>query len=319
LNEPTSLPIVYSYSSFDQILRKFPILLSKANEGLIPYWMLTYESDKYIGNFWAMPRHSSLYGDMYISFRKVFKEQNSRVVTLKHLKSFNKSGDYAKSYQTKKNIPQKTIDAMEKSLFNDYFGYVEFDEDVDLAKVEEIAKEFVAFKETYFKDIDISDNQIRFRRLGNHKALGLYYPTIKCLCVDIFSPSSLTHEFGHLLDYCLGNLSAKSEFLAVSSLYEELLRKSMRENEAFAKQMQGSGKYNLSYFLTPTEIFARSFELYCTEVLNVKNSLNKQEYGDEYPRTLQFIGKITEYFAAVFDLPVSTDLGEVILEKAADF
>ena len=49
--------------------------------------------------------------------------------------------DYARSYETKKNIPQKVLDKMRTTKFKKHFGYVEFDELVDLEKVEIILNE----------------------------------------------------------------------------------------------------------------------------------------------------------------------------------
>lgn len=50
-------------------------------------------------------------------------------------------------------------------------------------------------------------NRFKVRKLGNHKALGLYYPEAKVLVVDVDSPSSFIHEYGHLLDYKFGKVS----------------------------------------------------------------------------------------------------------------
>ena len=40
----------------------------------------------------------------------------------------NLSGEYAKSYETKRNIPEKYLRAMARSGFNNYYVYVEYDE-----------------------------------------------------------------------------------------------------------------------------------------------------------------------------------------------
>lgn len=233
-----------------------------------------------------------------LAFSKVYEEKHGQVESLKTLKELD--SEHAKSYQTKKNIPQKTLSAMESSSFNNYFGYVEYDEDVDLEAVKVIEDEFLAFKETHFSFIDASKNSLRFRRLGNHKALGLYYPSVKCLCVDIHSPSSFVHEFGHLIDYCYGNLSIKTEFTDIRFLYKSRLLEYMRKDDGFSKTMNGKTKYNLDYYLKPTEVFARCFEIYCVRVLNISNSIVKQEFGLPYPMDEVFIEYIKEYFEDVF-------------------
>lgn len=228
------------------------------------------------GSFW--PQISCGFNVLYGIFEILLKINQRKVKSIQYIRSLKDS--YAKSYQQKKNIPQKVISAMEASEFNNSFGYVEFDELVDLDKINIIQKQYQVFKDTYFRDLDIKDNAIRFRRLGNHKAAGLYYPFLKCLCVDIHNPSSLIHEFGHLLDFELGGmfhgLSSRAEFRNVRNRYEFLLR----SNPSIAEQ---KGKYNLDYFLEPTEIFARSFEVYMAKCMEMDNSLLPDSFSEVYP------------------------------------
>ena len=278
----------------------------------------TYHSllDKGTTGYWALPfGWETIRGIILDVFEKEYRNKHMNVVALNQLKSLDR--EYAKSYQTKKNIPAKTLASMEESAFNDYFGYVEFDEDVDLQKIAIVTEQFIAFKETYLPKIDSSDNAIRFRRLGNHKAAGLYYPSVKCLCVDINSPSSLVHEYGHLIDFCYGRLSSLSSFHEIRRMYEDRIRKKMENDKAFSGMMKGKGKYNLSYYLIPTEIFARAFEIYVKEALKVNNSLTPATYEAVYPTDEAFLNEITNYFNKV--LP---ELGErnkkaVVCEKAA--
>lgn len=278
----------------------------------------TYHSllDKGTAGYWALPfKWDSTISMMLDVFEKEYRNNHMNVVALNQLKSLDK--EYAKSYQTKKNIPQKTLASMEASSFNDYFGYVEFDEDVDLQKIAIVTEQFVAFKETYLPKIDSSYNAIRFRRLGNHKAVGLYYPSVKCLCVDINSPSSLIHEYGHLIDFCYGRLSSESSFHEIRKMYEDRIRKKMAEDKAFSGVMNGKGKYNLSYYLIPTEIFARVFELYVKEILKVNNSLTPATYAAVYPTDEAFLNEITTYFKNVLPALGERNKKAVVCEKAA--
>jgi len=210
---------------------------------------------------------------------------------------------HAKSYQLKKTIPAKILTEMERSLFNEYFGFVEFDEQTDISKAQEIALEFTALKETYLKSIDSSENAIRFRKLGNHKAVGLYYPSVKCLCVDIHCPSSLVHEYGHLIDYSLGGLSSLSDFRKIKSMYVDYIYHKMEQNNTFKSAMKGKGKYNLKYFTLPTEIFARSFEIYVSLVLGVRNSIVPESFSEVYPTDETFLQEIARYFDTLLGLP----------------
>ena len=90
----------------------------------------------------------------------------------------------------------------------------------------------------------------------------------------------------------------------------------MREDERFNARMNGKGKYGLSYFLTPTEIFARSFEVYFSKVLNVESSLIPEVFDREYPITDdEYMFEIKEYFDAklsILNTPVeSEEVGDV--------
>lgn len=265
------------------------------------------------GHVWAIPNNFSYIDTLEEAF---IVEFNARRLLFSMYQEFEKlKTSYARSFQTKKNIPQKTLKAMENSNFNKYFGYVEFDEDVDLTKISELEKEFSAFFDKYLPFVDAMENSLRFRKLGNHKASGLYYPHVKCLCVDIHSPSSFTHELGHLIDYTYGSLSLKSNFSQILTIYKSRLLKQM-ENEEFKRRMNSSGKYNLSYYLKPTEVFARCFEIYFVKILEVENSLTPSVIGHEYPIDDEFLGYIRNYFSNMFShMEKSTEM--IAATKAA--
>ena len=206
--------------------------------------------------------------------RKKEEERHARIL----------SGDYARSFQTKKNIPEKCLRAMASSGFNNYFGYVEFDEECDLKLLPELYREYEALAET----IGIPaypDASLRFRKLGNHHAIGLYYPGLACLCVDLRQPNSMAHEVGHMIDYHCDHISEKSSFIEVYDCYASLLKDAANttEDSALKERLKGRGKYNLSYYLQATEVFARCFEMYLIRYMKIDNSLCKPAFGVEYP------------------------------------
>ena len=215
------------------------------------------------------------------------------------------SGDYAKSFQTKKNIPMKCIQAMSRSGFNDYFGYVEFDEECDLKLMEELYREYRAFA------MELGLNRypevsLRFRKLGNHKASGLYYYLLKCLCVDVRSPESMVHEVGHMIDYHLGHISARYAFQRIYDRYERLLKDYCHNsNTAEAKVLKGNTKYNLKYYLMPTEVFARCFEMYVVRIRGVDNSLCKPAGGFAYPEDEELMDLIREFYDGILGTAVT--------------
>ena len=219
----------------------------------------------------------------------VIKEQAARRINEKYERVV--SGDYARSFETKKHINKKTIEAMKKTGFNRFFGFVEFDNDVDLLKVEEVYREFKDFNKFIFGEyVSTPDTSIRFRKLGQHKATGLYCPGFDCICVDIENPYSLVHEYGHMLDYHNGIVSEKYDFQKIRADYEILFDKNVAESK---KKL--TGKYDKKYYLTPTEIFARCFEIYVKHK-GLDNSIIEQEFDFAYPSDEHFVEMVTEYF-----------------------
>ncbi len=208
--------------------------------------------------------------------------------------------EYSRSFMTKKNRSLKLQEQTEMSVLWKYFGYVEYDEDVDIEAIRQYEEEFETFYQKNLKGLDLSENAVRFRRLGQHHAAGLYYPHVKCLCVDIRNPYSMVHELGHLIDYLLGNLSVQKEFHGVYKAAKEYLTGLAREKDALGRKLSGKTKYNLAYYLTPTEIFARSFELYAYYEWKEESSLLDDEYSGVYDTSEEFLLIVKEYFEGLF-------------------
>ena len=271
----------------------------------------------YVPPSWGIPTLPAIYSDLWIwALGALWQKSGQTVKTVRYLRELQKSSR-ATVWMTKKNIPKKITDEMQKSAFNDYFGYVEFDETVDVKKAKIIADEFIAFRETYLRSFDTSRVSLRFRRLGNHKATGLYFPNINCLCVDVGSPSSFVHEFGHCIDYLCGGDSALSDqgtFYPVYSRYRRMLLDFLakKDNEDIKRRLKG--KYNLQYYLLNSEVFARCFEIYCTRVLEIKNSICKPEERMyfAYPEDDKLLKLITDYFDVLCG---SLNKGEAIAEE----
>ena len=248
-----------------------------------------------LDRLWGIPssyHRNSVYQRTMLShvLQLIWKQKAGIVSQLKYYRTAQQAS-HARSFETKKSIPKNTVGAMEASSFNKYFYYVELDQDCDAKNVEEIAMEFKTFHDTYFPNLTTDNTAIRFRKLGNHKAAGLFYPSVNCICVDLSHPSSLVHEYGHCIDYNSGNLSNSPEFGKVLDRYSELLK----ENKQTAEL---KGKYDLAYYLTPTEVFARSFEMYVTRELHVQNSICKQDDKTmfAYPKDEELMTDIVDFF-----------------------
>lgn len=240
------------------------------------------------------------------------EEEKKRRSYLKDLAS-----SAARVYETKKNISEKYIRAMKKSRFNEMFGYVEFDTDCELKLIAEIEKEFLGFCQEYFSksfgDRSFTDHAIRFRKLGRHHAWGLYFPTLQCLCVDIRHPGSFIHEFLHMIDFTSENpgsgyrtLSERHSFYEIRTKYEACLRKYIEEEKTnpIAVQLIGNTKYNLDYYLEPTEIFARCGEIFFRRILNVNSSLLNECHDFCYPTDQKLEEAIIRYYQELLQVPI---------------
>ena len=230
-------------------------------------------------------------------------------LTDKYNKDSNK--ECARAFETKKNINKETLAIMNTTKFLNDFSYVEIDNDTDLSKFNLIEKEWDKVKNALNmkKRLSKVSPELRFKKLGKHRALGLYYPSLKCLCVDINSPKSFIHELGHYIDYTNeeGQLSLTFKFLPVINAYKKAFEKTLLEsdNDSIVKYL----RRKLDYYYTPTEIFARSLEIYLvnkglkTSFLRIDSEL-LLEGG--YPSiTDNLLDIINEYFDDLIELDLS--------------
>lgn len=132
------------------------------------------------------------------------------------------------------------------------FGHVEVDDEVDLAEYRRLVDEFEARDRAgEMPRIDKGGHQLRFRKCGRHHATGIYSPFRKAIAVDPRAPRSLLHEFAHAYDFEHGMMS-------VSAAFRPILR-------AFRAEFRPSdemGPGAVRYYKTPTEVFARGWEVY---------------------------------------------------------
>ncbi len=220
----------------------------------------------------------------------------------KHRKKLD--GMVARAYMTKRNIPQKILAEMQHSELNQYFGFIEFDEEVDLKSVDIVTKEFQKLNQQVFHDFKSKDVALRFRKLGRHHASGLYYPSINTIVVDFRHPDSFVHEYFHMLDDMLGDLSLQYTFDKVAACYQKLVRKVVEyEQKQGTVILSSKGKYNINYYLRKCEIFARCGEIYLFRNLHIVSSLLKPEETKyfAYPDDDILNRYIEEYYTSLFN------------------
>lgn len=213
---------------------------------------------------------------------------------------------HAKSWQTKKNINKATLDAMKNSSLKQDFKDLELDNDVDIDKFRQLEPEI---KETINFLPQSTNNEkpiLRFRKLGNHHATGLFVPFNNTLAVDFrsyeskseYRPSgvgieSFIHEYGHFLDYNANSSELSKDgqtrqyanrfrhILSMQDDFKEILHQTQHEIQNRVANGLKMSSHFVNYYTTPTEVYARAFEVYSSEV-GLQNSLlkDKSEYKD---------------------------------------
>lgn len=221
---------------------------------------------------------------------------------------------YAKAFNTKKNIPDKIKAVMANNTFLETFSYIELDESVDIEKFYLIENEFEKIKDILKLDRFIKkDAELRFKKLGKHRENGLYFKEQNCICIDIDSPSSFIHELGHLIDNKMGlneSASVSSEFRLLAIKYiKELEKNSELLNEEKLKEY----KRNRMNYHTPTEVFARTFEMYLSKSKRLITSFIPREehmtVENGYPiLTDELLYRIESYFSNIFEIAYSLDV-----------
>jgi hypothetical protein len=125
--------------------------------------------------------------------------------------------------------------------------------------------------------------------------------------IDVDSPSSFIHEFWHMLDFYLWEISANNEF---KKIVENTINyiKNTRLNTTDVKlkeKLLWETKYNLEYYSRPREIFARSFELYFSLYKNQRSPLLEIEskYKNDFPYNVwkEILIDIKDYFDKILN------------------
>lgn len=175
----------------------------------------------------------------------------------------------ARTFERKKRRVRRVLRMEERSSLRSFFtGGVEYDDGIDPAQIESFVGDFDAFQEA----LEVSSSwgqgvELKFRRLGRHRAEGLYYPDQRVLVMALSSWRSFAHEFGHLVDYRGGGHRALSGLGGFSPFHDTLLWRMRGEGRGDYRLGQGRGRISWRYFSSRAECFARAFEQYASELL----------------------------------------------------
>lgn len=184
-------------------------------------------------------------------------------------------GKIATAWMDKKNPDKIHQEIMKNSKLNKIFKKIEIDNDVD-------PKEFADFENAY---TEIShklppftkgkEPELKVRKLGKHKATGVYFPHKNIIAIDVKTSGSFIHEMAHQYDLTIkNNASLRKEFNEIINQYTHQLK--------LPPELQNKKEY----YSTPTEVFARGFEHYAHQKLGINNRLldvNKFQNPDHIP------------------------------------
>lgn len=181
---------------------------------------------------------------------------------------------------------------MANNEFNVMFKEVEIDSSFDLNKFMDAEIEF----DHIYKKLGLANHpqingrfNLRIRKIRGQRA-GTFYQTHRTIVLHPDYIDSFIHELGHLLDYNLaegvqktyqhtGKTLTKRPLLSSLDAFKPIVEAYTEHFKASGGKGTHNGKYNVKYYLTETEIFARTFELY---ILKTFGETVLTETEDEY-------------------------------------
>ncbi|MCL8204261.1 toprim domain-containing protein [Ligilactobacillus agilis] len=210
----------------------------------------------------------------------------------------------ARAWETKKHINKATQAVMAETRLLKHFNYVELDNQVDLEKFQKF--EAAADKLMGVLPLREPKPTLRLRKLGNIKtagmqAAGLYVPEVNTIAVDFRDNSveSFAHEYGHYLDYN----DKTGQILSMTPEFKEIVH-AYRERLSTQTELKGQAQKQ-AYYGTPTEVWARGFEVYLSNVGLQTPLLKTLEAYSTEPQYLPYqtpelTEKIQRYFKRQF-------------------
>lgn len=226
---------------------------------------------------------------------------------------------YTKAFKSKSNISDKAKAVIANTSLLELFSQVEFDESIDIEKFYLIENEFEKLKDVLKLDRFINkDASIKLKKLG--KQTGLYFAEQNCICINTENQSSFIHEIAHLVD----NKLSINELASMSADFRLLAIKYIQELEKNAESLETAKlkeyKKGRMHFHTPTEVFARAFEMYLCKSKRLTTSFMPEEASmtveKGYPiLTEELVSKIESYFSNIFSLDSGINIASLESEE----
>lgn len=217
----------------------------------------------------VIARHEEEISRAFYELEDAQSEARNFQAQAKYMKA--KGGSVATAWQDKKNPSKVHQEMAENTALRDDFAKVEIDNDVDPEEFRTFER---AWEETRDKLPPIPEGReptLRIRYLGKHKATGVFFPHANTIAVDVRDSSSFVHEYGHYVDLVTkDNASVGRGFREVVDNYSRTVK------------MPAGMETKSGYYGTPTEVYARGFEMYAHERLGVDNRLLNPEKFDRF-------------------------------------
>lgn len=199
-------------------------------------------------------------------------------------------GRIATAFSDKVPVSPSVAAAARESPLHERFGHVEYDEDIDLSKVAQMEREIRIALDALPAALAPLES-FRVRKLGKYRdnTLGVYSPERRAIVVDdgkatrngYSGLSSFVHEYAHHLDAWSspdGPLSTSDSFRPILASYCDGF-----DRAAAGEQLNAATK---DYLMTPTEVFARGFELWAAQAKGVRSSCIDE--GERYRSAIAY-------------------------------
>lgn len=217
----------------------------------------------------VMERHVADVSRAFSELEDAQSEARNFKAQAKYMKA--KQGSVATAWQDKKNPDKVHAELARSTSMARDFAKVEIDNDVDPEQFRDFETAWEDAK-TKLPPIPAGrEPSLRIRYLGKHKATGVFFPHANTIAVDVRDSSSFVHEYGHYVDLVTkDNASVGRGFREVVDSYSRSVK------------MPPGMETKSGYYSTPTEVYARGFEMYAHERLGVDNRLLRKDKFDRF-------------------------------------
>lgn len=259
----------------------------------------SYSIFHYSSNSWEYSQYCSIYE---AALDVIIKVEYNHSMNREYARE---TGKTISTFRTDKKYQDEALN--KSTLFNEMgFRKVEIDTqkyDGEVFNYEEFSKveqDFLAVLDKLPQAK--AQPELKFRRLGKHKAWGIYSPALNILAVDVRHTESFIHEYGHYLDFKHGDevYSEMSTFFPIIKAYEKKLTE-LAEDSKYAQKLTAK---RISYYLIPTEVFARAFELWVSGTIvsdaTIISSTERYNSQPEYIAFSHIKELVFSFFNAIF-------------------